>query len=229
MIRHSTELLKIDKHLPGLQSLYVDEYQDINPAQVSLMKAMLLEKSRIIAVGDDLQCIYNWRGSDVSRILNFRKDFNENGVFRLKSNYRSRPGIVRFGNAISIKIDMRDKEKIMRESRGDVGVNTVEWINSSSEEDQSLTVINTIQKFLSNGVPRKSIAILLRSVVGSGRKIVDALREKKIPVQCPSLHRGGEFINDLVLPLFNWLRMEPKEPRNEIEEKELENKLIRSG
>lgn len=222
MIRSATEYLKSNGPVPNLRSLYVDEYQDVNPAQVALIKAMLPDDGRVVVVGDDLQCIYNWRGSDVTRILDFRYEFNDVSVHRLYTNYRSRPPVVHLSNQIAEHISLRDREKVMRPGRKDVDVPIIHWISTPTEDDQVRAVVEIVERFVSAGVPSNKIALLLRSVKSYGRPFVDALSEKGIPVQCPTLSRGGRFIEEFLLPVFKWLSIEHRQPRNYLEEQKAE-------
>jgi len=222
MVRSAIEYLRIKGPLPSPFSLFVDEYQDVNPAQVELIRAMLPQDSYLVVVGDDLQCIYNWRGSDVRRILEFQNDFVETEAYRLNINYRSRPEIVNTGNSISQHISLRDPGKIMRADRPPSGAPTVHWVHTASVETQASGVIDIVSNFIKRGIPHNKIAILLRSVLGSGRPIVEALIDKGVPVQCPLLNRGGAFIDDFVIPVFEWLRHEHQDPRNEFEFAEAE-------
>ena len=222
MVRSTTEYLRSKGPLPSPCSLFVDEYQDVNPAQVKLIKAMLPEDGRLVVVGDDLQCIYNWRGSDVRRILDFHDDFVDTDVFRLNSNYRSRPEIVNIGNRIGEHISLRDPGKKMKADRPSSGAPTVHWLVTDTVESQTAVVIDIVNNFVRAGVPRNKIAVLLRSVLGSGRPIVEGLRDSGVPVQCPILNRGGQFINEFVIPIFDWLRHDHLEPRNEFEFAEAE-------
>jgi DNA helicase-2/ATP-dependent DNA helicase PcrA len=217
MVRSTIEYLRTKGPLPSPCSLFVDEYQDVNPAQVELIKAMLPKDSQLVVVGDDLQCIYNWRGSDVRRILDFQDEFIDSDVFRLNTNYRSRPEIVDVGNRIGDHISLRDPQKRMKAERSSLGTPTVHWIVTDSVESQTAAVVDIVNHFVRVVVPRNKIAILLRSVLGSGRPIVEGLRDNGVPVQCPVLNRGGQFINDFVIPIFEWLRHEHHEPRNELE------------
>lgn len=226
MIRHATDHLQANGSIPELHSLYVDEYQDVNPAQVELIKAMLPPSGKVVVVGDDLQCIYNWRGSDVTRILNFPREFNDVSVHRLSTNYRARPRIVHVGNTIASNVVLRDPEKVMLPGREDATVPVVHWISTSSEEDQAEAVASIVERFSADGVPYNKIAILLRSVLGSGRTFVDALTARGITIQCPILSRGGGFINEFVLPVFNWIRAEHLEPKNAQEEAEAEQAAV---
>ncbi|WP_159462099.1 ATP-dependent DNA helicase [Salirhabdus sp. Marseille-P4669] len=226
MIRYSTNLLKEHGPIGKLKSLYVDEYQDVNPAQVELIKLMAPDLANIIVVGDDLQSIYNWRGSDVERILNFPKEFNDVTVHRLTSNYRSRPEIVRLANAVAENIALRDREKIMIPGREEVDCDEVNWLSLSSESEQVDTVVEILMEHYRNGVPWNKMAILLRSVTGAGVPFMETLRSHGIPVYCPVLSRSTQFINEFLLPIFNWLRKEHVEPRNEIEEKQIEGEAL---
>ena len=112
-IRNSIESISPDNNKKPFE-LFVDEYQDVNPAQVALFERMLKvqKKSRLIAVGDPRQAIYQWRGSDVTRILSFKSDFRNSDVHELLTNYRSRPGIIRFANFVANDMKLKNKTKL---------------------------------------------------------------------------------------------------------------------
>ena len=224
MIRHTIESLRESGPVENLKRLYVDEYQDINPAQVALIQSMMASDCRLTVVGDELQCIYNWRGSDVRRILEFGGDFGGSFTFYLTDNYRARPQIVAFANEFAKTIDLRDPKKEMTARRTDDTCKAVHWLALSDEQEQADTVADIVQEFAARGVPWNRMAILLRSVTKWGRPIVDTLIERNIPVQCPILTRGGEVINGFLVPLFQWLSREHPEPKNEFAEQELEDK-----
>ena len=80
--------------------ILVDEYQDINPSQYRLVKALLGERKSLFVVGDDDQAIYGFRGADIGNINRFRDDFKESSLIRLEWNYRSVPNILHFSNQI---------------------------------------------------------------------------------------------------------------------------------
>jgi DNA helicase-2/ATP-dependent DNA helicase PcrA len=222
MIRSATEHLQKSGPLAGLQSLYVDEYQDVNPAQTALIRAMVPAGGKLRVVGDDLQSIYNWRGSDVTRILEFPQEFAPAEVFRLSMNYRSRPEIVAIANHVAEDIVLKDAVKVMKPGRNECGRRVVHWISTNDEAHQAETVVEIVKKFHSEGVPYRKMAILLRSVAGAGQPIYQALQSENVPVECPSLSRGGAFINEVLLPVLNWLRTEQKEPKNNQEEADQE-------
>jgi len=80
--------------------ILVDEYQDINPSQYRLVKALLGERKSLFVVGDDDQAIYGFRGADIGNINRFRDDFKESSLIRLEWNYRSVANILHFSNRI---------------------------------------------------------------------------------------------------------------------------------
>ena len=80
--------------------ILVDEYQDINPSQYRLVKALLGERRSLFVVGDDDQAIYGFRGADIGNINRFRDDFKESSLIRLEWNYRSVANILHFSNRI---------------------------------------------------------------------------------------------------------------------------------
>jgi len=218
MIRHATEDLCANGPVGQLQSLYVDEYQDVNPAQVELIKAMLPTAGKLTVVGDDLQCIFNWRGSDVRRILSFQQDFPDTTVFRLSTNWRARPDLVEFSNRISEQIALRDTNKIMMAGRESIAAPQIHWLTADTDDDQTAVIVSLLQQLCAAGVPWNKIAILLRSVKSWGPQIADALTQVGIPFYCPILSRGGDFAKMFVLPVLDWLCEVHPEPRTSAEE-----------
>lgn len=217
MISQTTDHLNIKGPVENLLRLYCDEYQDVNPAQVALMKAMINADTQVVAVGDDLQCIYQWRGSDVGRILDFQRDFSGAAIFRLTDNYRSRPAIVTVANQVAEPIKLRDP-KIMVATRSANAIDSVCWLTSADEEQQAATVGEVVSSLVEGGVPASKIAILLRSVVKHGQPIADELRRRNIPTESSILGRNGGFISSFLLPVVEWLSQDHPEPRSEAEE-----------
>src|SRR5262249_5611441 len=90
-----------------LRHLIVDEYQDVNPAQERLIELLTGPQVELCVGGDDDQAVYQWRGSDVSNILDFGQRYSPVAAFRIEVNRRSRPQIIQAANRVSQTIAAR--------------------------------------------------------------------------------------------------------------------------
>jgi DNA helicase II / ATP-dependent DNA helicase PcrA len=217
MVRDAVNALKKLGPVAGLQKLFVDEYQDVNPAQVELIRAMLPADANVVVVGDDLQCIFNWRGSDVAQILHFADNFKTISPSVLSENYRSRPRLVLFSNDVARNVVTRFK-KSMVPTRQQSDASGVFYHSFISEEEQARAIADLVLQFHSTGLPYRNIAILLRSVISAGPMILDALTARGVPVDCPLQRDCGSFIEDFVITIIYWLQHDHSEPRSEQEE-----------
>ncbi len=93
--------------------IMVDEYQDTNGAQYELVKLLASKYKNICVVGDDDQCIYQWRGADIQNILDFEKDYSGAKVIKLEQNYRSKGNILSAANVVIVNNANR-KSKVLR-------------------------------------------------------------------------------------------------------------------
>jgi DNA helicase-2/ATP-dependent DNA helicase PcrA len=219
MIRHASEEIEKQGGLENLKHLFVDEYQDINPAQNQLIKAMVKKGAKLTVVGDDLQSIYQWRGSDVSRIINFKEEWSGE-THILSNNFRSREDIVNLADFFSKTIEPRFKEK------SKTMVPTVEyrkseqnafWLPSNTEVEQNSSLVTLLKRAFKEGYSPNEIAILVRSVRRSAPPIMNLLKENSIPVFCPQISFvEGSTINNMFIPLFRLFAS--KEPKNSEEE-----------
>ena len=99
LIFKTVELFKknpevLDFYQNKFKYIMVDEYQDTNGAQYELVKLLAAKYKNICVVGDDDQCIYQWRGADIENILSFEKDYPSAKVIKLEQNYRSKGNIL---------------------------------------------------------------------------------------------------------------------------------------
>jgi DNA helicase-2/ATP-dependent DNA helicase PcrA len=167
-----------------LRHLVVDEYQDVNPAQERLVRAMTGPTVELCVVGDDDQAIYAWRGSDVANIATFSKRYPGVKSFVLDVNRRSRPEIVEAANRVSATIPGRIAgHKEMQASRAPDGTKpeVVLWAGED-EADEAAGIAALIGHLARQGVPYRDMAVLVRGKVAY-RKLVEQFAEAGIPVQ----------------------------------------------
>ncbi len=113
--------VELFKNNPGVLEFYqnkfkyimVDEYRDTNGAQYELVKLLASKYKNICVVGDDDQCIYQWRGADIQNILDFEKDYPGAKVIKLEQNYRSKGNILSAANVVIVNNANR-KSKVLR-------------------------------------------------------------------------------------------------------------------
>ena len=108
----------LEKYQNIFRYIMVDEYQDTNHAQYTLVKMLAKKYRNLCVVGDDWQGIYSWRGANIQNILDFEKDYPEAKVVKLEQNYRSTQNILDAAyGVISKNINRKDK-KIWTENKG---------------------------------------------------------------------------------------------------------------
>lgn len=142
--------------------IMLDEYQDSNPLQFALVQEMYKVTTNIMAVGDDAQSIYKFRGADFQNILNFPTQFPDVKLYYLQTNYRSGQTILNVGNAIVNS--MREKfDKTLTAHKSHTG-EVLLWKPRTSYE-QADNVVNVVKNARYSGIPLSEIAILSRSAV----------------------------------------------------------------
>ncbi|TAL14557.1 ATP-dependent DNA helicase PcrA [Patescibacteria group bacterium] len=121
------EVVRLFKEAPEVRKkwqttfkhILIDEYQDTNAAQYSIVKSLVGDDRNICVVGDDWQSIYSWRGADFTNILNFERDFKGAKVIKLEQNYRSTGNILdAASNVITKNVQRTDKKLWTAEGPG---------------------------------------------------------------------------------------------------------------
>lgn len=196
---------KIHKRVHGqLRHVFVDEYQDVNPAQEELIRLLAKPPVELVVVGDDDQSIYQWRGSDVGNIITFMKRYKGAKSLPLSQNRRSRPGIIKAANAFARTIKPR-LDKAMREHRPSEGPEVHCWA-AETDGQEAQTIADTIETLLKRGFRYRDIAVLYRSVRTSSPPLIDVLRARGIPFSCAG--RTGLFLQPeaaVLGKLYAWL------------------------
>jgi DNA helicase II / ATP-dependent DNA helicase PcrA len=187
-----------------LRYLFVDEFQDVNPAQERLIDLLSSEHVELCVVGDDDQAIYQFRGSDVTPILEFTTRRPGASRITLDENRRSRPAIVSRANAFAQTIPGR-LDKQMQPVRPASGPQFVHWTGELSQSEVE-TIADTIVQLYQQGVAYRDIAVLYRSVRTSAPPLLEALERRGVPFVCGG--RTGLFLQpDVALfgELFAWM------------------------
>ncbi|TGK14177.1 damage-inducible protein [Leptospira fletcheri] len=157
------------------QYFLVDEFQDTNRTQYEFLRALMGSSDNLCVVGDDDQSIYAFRGSDVSLILGFEKDFPGATVIRLLENYRSTDIIVSAANSlIRNNSSRREKELYSRVP----GARKVKYVERTDEKDEAEWVVENIREEIIKEARKGSqIAILFRTNFQS-RPFEESLRAR---------------------------------------------------
>lgn len=140
--------------------ILVDEYQDTNPIQGSIVIHLAGAEENVLVVGDDSQSIYSFRGADVNNILSFPEIFKQTKIFRLETNYRSTPEILSLANKI-IKHNRRQFDKKLKTHK----VSSIKPVLIKAEDNiaQAKFICGQIHKMQTEGLELEQIAILFRA------------------------------------------------------------------
>jgi DNA helicase-2/ATP-dependent DNA helicase PcrA len=154
----------------------VDEYQDTNHAQYRLVRALGEPQRNVVAVGDDDQGIYSWRGADVANILDFERDYPDARVVALEQNYRSTGTILRAANAVVARNPHRHPKRLWTDL-GDGEPITA--MACRDEHEEARVVAGEIDRALSRGGSLSEVAVFYRTNAQS-RAIEDQLVRRGI-------------------------------------------------
>ena len=183
------------------QHVLVDEYQDTNHAQYRLVRALAEPQRNVVAVGDDDQGIYSWRGADVRNILDFERDYPNAHVVALEQNYRSTGTILRAANAVVERNPHRHPKRLWTDL-GDGEPITV--ASCRDEHEEARLVAGEIDAALGRGGSLSEFAVFYRTNAQS-RAIEDQLVRRGISYQVvggPRFYERAE-----VRDLLSYLRV----------------------
>ena len=157
--------------------IMVDEYQDTNYMQYRFIRLLAQVHNNICVVGDDDQCIYQWRGADINNILNFEKDFRGAKVVKLERNYRSYGNILSAAHSVIRNNQGRKPKKLWTEK--DEG-EKVHYFRAEDDKDEARYVAYEVDKLCGRGRKYSDFAVLYRTNVQS-RLFEEAFRSRGIP------------------------------------------------
>jgi DNA helicase-2/ATP-dependent DNA helicase PcrA len=167
--------------------IMVDEYQDTNLAQYTIVRALSIDHPNLAVTGDPDQSIYGWRGANLNNILEFEKDFPKVQVVRLEQNYRSTQRILRVADQLITHNRRRKPKSLFTENQEGSQVRLVKYLNNRVEAE---SIAARIASEVQAGRRRpRDYAIFYRTNALS-RNLESALREYAIPYQ---MVNGLEF------------------------------------
>lgn len=158
--------------------ILVDEYQDTNYAQHSIVLQLSKENQRVCVVGDDAQSIYSFRGADIDNILYFTKIYPNTKVFKLEQNYRSTQTIVHAANSLIEKNERQIRKEVFSEKERGEPITVFQAYSDVEEGDIVANKISEMHR--EKGYGYADFAILYRTNAQS-RVFEEALRKRSIP------------------------------------------------
>ena len=166
------------KYADRFDYILVDEYQDTNHVQMSIVMQLCREKLRVCAVGDDSQSIYSFRGANIDNILNFQRQLPGTRLFKLEQNYRSTQTIVEAANSlIRHNRNQIPKEVFSRNAEGE----KIQYKPAYSDKEEALIVAKDIKRIKhEDDCGYDDFAILYRTNAQS-RSFEEEFRKQGIP------------------------------------------------
>lgn len=142
------------------QYIHIDEFQDTNTVQYEVVSLLAKKYRNIFAVGDEDQCIYGWRGANISNILDFKQDFPDCLSFKLEQNYRSTKNILHIANSLIKNNTTRNPKTLWTDNNDGV---RVEYYSLQDENGEAEYVASNIYNLVKNsGYNYGDIAVLMR-------------------------------------------------------------------
>lgn len=175
------------KYAARFDYVLVDEYQDTNHVQMSIVMQLCQEKQRVCAVGDDSQSIYSFRGANIDNILNYQRQFQGTRLFKLEQNYRSTQTIVEAANSL-IKHNRNQipKDVFSENAKGE----KIQYKPAYSDKEEAVIVAKDVKRIRrEDGCQYSDFAILYRTNAQS-RSFEEEFRKQGIPYR---IYGGQSF------------------------------------
>lgn len=167
--------------------ILVDEFQDTNTLQYAWLRLLAGQNNALLAVGDDDQSIYSWRGAKIENIHRFSRDFPHAETIRLEQNYRSTESILGAANALIAHNTQRlGKTLWTKDNQGQ----KIDYYQAYNEFEEALFIVERIQKYQQNH-DLNEIAILYRANALS-RILEEALNRANLPYR---IYGGQKFFS----------------------------------
>lgn len=168
----------LDYYTNKFNYILVDEYQDTNKSQFTLIRLLAKAHGNITVVGDNDQGIYSFRGADISNILNFEKDFKGTKIIKLEQNYRCTQNILNAANSVIKNNEVKYKKKLWTEN--EEGALPTFHV-SDDEYDEGRYIVEQINHLRREEYYKYSDFAILYRMNSQSRAIEEILRREDIP------------------------------------------------
>lgn len=176
LLRDHPEVL--EKYQKQFRYILVDEYQDTNSAQHTIVTLLGREHQKVCVVGDDAQSIYSFRGANIDNILSFSKVYPNAKVFKLERNYRSTQNIVSAANSLIKKNEKQIPKEVFSDNQ--VG-NKIKLIEAYSDLEEAEIVVNKMVELKRNSNYEYSDFAILYRTNAQSRVFEESMRKKGLP------------------------------------------------
>ena len=168
----------LDYYTDKFKYILVDEYQDTNKSQFTLVTMLASKFGNITVVGDNDQGIYSFRGADITNILNFEKDFPGTKIIKLEQNYRCTGNILSIANAVIKNNEVKYKKELWTEN--DIG-SIPKFFSADDEYDEGRYIVEQINHLKREEYYKYSDFAILYRMNTQSRALEDILRREDIP------------------------------------------------
>lgn len=184
------------------QYIHVDEYQDTNEAQYTLVNMLAERFKNLCVVGDADQSIYGWRGANMDNIMNFEKDYPNAAVVKLEQNYRSTKTILDAANSVIGNNTNRSDKSLWTDNKAG---EKISYYRGQSENDESHYVVEKIQEQIKeNHLNYGDFAILYRTNAQS-RVIEETFLKSNVPYKMVGGHKFYERLE--IRDILGYIRL----------------------
>lgn len=178
-----------DEYISGIRHLVVDEYQDVNEAQEEIIRYFYEHNTKICVVGDDDQTIYEWRGSRLKYIRDFKERYDNVEFVELSTNFRSSVGVTSTAESVIINNSNRIAKKMESSGHQVYERGDVLGIRFNSREEENQFIVDKINQIIGNKFKQKDDEwglgyddiVILVSSVKKVDSLIDQLNISKIP------------------------------------------------
>ena len=182
--------------------IHVDEFQDTNTSQYQLVQLLAEKYNNVFAVGDEDQCIYSWRGAQVTNVISFTKDFKGVQVFKLEQNYRSTKKILDVANKLIKQNQNRLDKQLWTDNEDGTKVEEHTTYNETEEAEYVAGMIKSLVNY--SGYKYSDFAVLMR-VNALSRVIEEKLITYGVPYK---LYGGFKFFERKeIKDIISYLRL----------------------